>query len=153
MRVSYAQLAEQSPLEVRAQIEPGAVVGVMGETGTFATGRHLHLSCYTRVSEQHHWGFANQRFFDPLPYIGKVFDPESVTGVELSTIVGGGLIRNVLKYAALGENLSSVTVTDGGDMVVYVPGAPAFVNADFLELFPAEWMPEGRAVLLADRDN
>jgi hypothetical protein len=62
--------------------------------------------------------------------------PES--GVAILTVTaaaGPGEIVDALNE--LGCSAESIAITDGGAWLVYVPGAPDFVNADFAESLAA----------------
>jgi murein DD-endopeptidase MepM/ murein hydrolase activator NlpD len=41
----YCHMAKASPLQVGAKVKMGEPVGLMGNTGTASSGRHLHLTC------------------------------------------------------------------------------------------------------------
>jgi len=124
------------------------VIGPMGDTGTFATGKHLHASGFVMPTDHHSWeNAAARRYFDLLPYMGALFLPEPEAGITLGRWQGG--LARVLDHEALQYGLRSVSVTRAGRLVTYVPGAPAFVNEAFLELYPETWIPPDTAVLCA----
>lgn len=146
----YAHQKALPDVAVGAELEAGAELGEMGDTGEFATGAHLHVTTFTTTTIHHSWRDpVARRYVDPLPYLGRVFSAIPASGVHLATIVGGGLIANVLDYAGRIAGVNSISVTRAGEFVTYVPAAPSFVNAAFLAEFPNGWMPEGESVLLA----
>lgn len=67
------------------------------------------------------------------------------TGVNTALWNGGSL--TALAAATLGAGGVSVTVFAGGAALVYVPGAPSFVNVRFAALFP-DGVPGGTIVLV-----
>jgi hypothetical protein len=76
---------------------------------------------------------------------GAGFTTALVTGVNLTTYGGGTVAQLGTDAAAAGA--TSVSVTVGGSFVVYVVGAPDFVNVDFATNFSGG-VPAGTVVLV-----
>jgi hypothetical protein len=75
-----------------------------------------------------------------------VFKPHpSATGITI-TRWSGGSIESVAE--AVGPRLRSLWVFRQGRPVGFTAGAPSFVNAEFLGLFPEGALPEGEIVLV-----
>jgi len=65
---------------------------------------------------------------------GTLVGPVAASGVSLALFTGS---RTQLQAAATSTNALTLAATVGGRMLVYVVGAPSFVNAEFEGAFPA----------------
>lgn len=74
--------------------------------------------------------------------------PLARTGVTAAQW-GGGSLNDAL--AAAGAGLDSLWVVQAGRFVGYRPGAPAFVNAALVAIFPNERLPAGTIVFVVRR--
>jgi murein DD-endopeptidase MepM/ murein hydrolase activator NlpD len=61
---AYAHMKRASPLREGSRVERGDIVGVVGSTGSCATGAHLHLTIAPTKE-----GFTRGETFDPLIFI------------------------------------------------------------------------------------
>ncbi|MEX2445721.1 MAG: polysaccharide lyase family 1 protein [Dehalococcoidia bacterium] len=68
-------------------------------------------------------------------------------GVHLAIWLGGP----VDQAAASVPGVMSLWTAEGGEFVGYSPGAPAFVNAEFLEVFPGGDIPSGTPLVVVVR--
>lgn len=99
--VRYCHMANIT-VKVGAHLPKGAVVGQMGNTGTFARGIHLHLSL-----------LLDGKLVDPEPYLKgqkKLPDPSAK-----NTFIGGNLM--IRKITNSGLNLRSAAGV--GNSIVY----------------------------------
>lgn len=138
---TYSHLKEIPPLSVGARVQAGDVIGIKGSTG-ISTAPHLH------------WQLAFQfpgstGIFPPnMSEISNLTEPMQFLGLPVvdvpSPVVEGVIAPDGVSLVALTGTLeqladldvTSVAATVGGLYVTYIPGAPAFVNADFLAAFP-----------------
>jgi hypothetical protein len=74
--------------------------------------------------------------------------PIAASGVSLAKW-GGGSISDAV--AAAGPRVVSLWVVRGGRLSGYLPGAPSFANAAFLDLFPEQRLPAGEIVFIVTR--
>ncbi len=83
------------------------------------------------------------------PFTPAVTDP----GVTLTSFAGGSVEMLEFELIAVGGAIGSVrgAVTVDGEFLVYIPGAPAFVNAPFIEGFP-EGLAAGMPMLVVMDD-
>ena len=81
----------------------------------------------------------------PTPTPGAGFADTLVAGVTLTTY-GGGTVAQ-LGTDATAAGATSVSVTSGGTFIVYIVGAPDFVNQAFVDNFPSD-VPAGQVVLV-----
>lgn len=72
--------------------------------------------------------------------------PGTQPGVHLA-VWGGGTIELLLATA---PDAWSIWITRDGRFVGYIPGAPAFVNAPFLALFPGGLLPPGTVLAVVN---
>lgn len=79
------------------------------------------------------------------PTPGAGFTDALVAGVNLTTY-GGGTVEQLATDAGAAGAVS-VSVTDSGAFVIYIVGAPSFVNQAFADLFTAG-VPAGTVVLV-----
>lgn len=139
----YCHLRELPARPVGTWIDAGEVIGYEGTTG-YSTGAHLHWS----LAFQQTGGIFPPNMSDipnlsdPLPYIGiPVTDVAAVpfegtvnpSGLSLASF-SGSIAQ--LEETCLALGVTSVSATVDGKYVVYVPGAPAFVNDAFVSQFP-----------------
>lgn len=71
-----------------------------------------------------------------------------ISNIGVNTAVWGGGTVDQLSAATAAAGGISVTVFVGGDAKVFIPGAPAFVNAEFNAAFPGGNVPAGTIVLV-----
>ena len=96
------------------------------------------------VSVDHFTLFGVQR----RPGLRAFAQPLARTGVT-AALWGGGSLNDAL--AAAGPGVDSLWVVKTGRFVGYRPGAPAFVNAALVALFPNERLPAGTIVFVVRR--
>jgi cadherin-like protein len=105
-------------------VQPGAIV----------EGRYVvtptHLTTYGLFQFQGDGGFANT-----LP----------ASGTALSVAEGGTFLQ--LEQALLHAEATSVFIAEAGALIGYVPGAPDFVNEDFVELLGGV-IPPGQLLIV-----
>lgn len=73
------------------------------------------------------------------------FSPAVVPGTNFAQYGGGPLAQIQAELGELGA--SSLAVTVDGELVIYIAGAPGFVNADFAALFP-DGLPADAVVII-----
>ena len=83
----------------------------------------------------------------PPPGTEGTFD-RSIPNVGVNTAVWNGGTVTQLATATTAAGGISVTVFIGGEAIVLIPGAPAFVNAAFNAAFPTGDVPSGTIVLV-----
>ena len=136
----YCHLRELPPLPVGTQVKAGDVIGRQGTTG-FSTGPHLHWSL---AFQRDPMGWFPPNFSDagnnddPLQYLGLTVTEVPGPLVEGEITDGLSLVLITGTPEQLDElDVVSVTTTNAGKYVVYIPGAPPMVNSDFIHLYPA----------------
>lgn len=136
----YLHMKSMSPLAIGTVVRRGDVLGTMGATGR-VDGAHVHLNYTPR-------GGGRVPFSDALPYFtdsgvlrGKISD--GVSGVTW----GGGTVAE-LESELTANVITSATAHVGGKAKVLIPGAPAFVNKGFRDVFPGT-VPAGTILIVA----
>jgi len=143
----YLHMAQPSPVSVGQVITPGMLLGIEGATGT-VTGAHLHLDAFQLFGASAPEGGGGRKYFDWLPYVCQLLAPPPfASGITLTTF-GGGLV-DVMEAEAIQHGVISASRTIDGQLVTFVPKAPAFVNQEFVDSFEYDWMPAGTPLLVA----
>ena len=74
-----------------------------------------------------------------------MFTPPLPSGGTALTVWSGGSVSQLVAQAS---NAASLFVTANGQLVGYIPGAPTFVNQDFLSHYPSGVIPASTIFLV-----
>lgn len=126
-------------------VTAGQTIGLIGNKG-WSTGPHSHCMVSIVKMGNGFWDYArwNGGLVDPRSYLlgeyesgvvlDKLFSAPLSTG---SNAVATKRFVTVAELSLLGNHIKSVGITNQGSWVMYVPGAPKIVNANFPKVLVA----------------
>lgn len=130
----YAHLAGPPTVSVGQNVTLWQRLGIMGSTGTYSTGPHLHFAVFVPVTPQHSWeSHVARRWVPFMPYAGPMFRPQPLGGfpVGISLVTYAGGLVTGMSAEAHEQGIEVVGVTVDGAWKMYVSGAPDHVNEAF----------------------
>lgn len=115
--LGYNHMAGESPLKVGQRVKEGDIVGVVGNTGTATTGRHLHLTAS--------WSDGDPGVvpvIDPMPFFGKSLAVAALAAAIIIKTLQNGSKTNMATPSPFRAFEQNQTPDQPGYMQIMVTG-------------------------------